>query len=195
MTLQDFQKFFSDHYDQIERMAYSHFPRIAYPDRNDREEMVAITLAICWRWSVEDYVQGVMTINPWQQIKNNLYFAIKQAKSGRDLPRETKGSRGAGSPPAQDIFAKVKKHHRHRINEVAIYFVSDDTPVPDQVQFRIDFTAFLDTLTERQRLIIGELIRGTSLTEVAHIFGVTMGRISQMKKEFKLLMDRFYGSE
>lgn len=132
MTLQDFKDFFSAHYVELQRMAGSHFPPTHY-NRTDREELVAVSLAICWRWSIGDYVNGNLFPDTWGRIKNNLYFAIKQARSGRELPREMeKGSRGEGSP-SQDFFAHRVKKNRYRINEVAIYFVSADTPVPDAV--------------------------------------------------------------
>lgn len=191
MSLQDFKDFFSAHYDQLVSMAKSHFPPTHY-NRDQREELTAVTMAICWRWAVAHYVQGGITEdNAWRWIKNHLFYAVKQARSGRDLPRED-GHRGEGSPVA-DIMSRKVRRNRVRISEVAIYFCSDDTPIPDQVSFRIDFPAFLDTLSERQRLIIGELMRGTAQSEIAHIFGISTARISQMKREFKELMDRFYG--
>lgn len=190
MTLDDFKAFFTARYDELTSMAVSHFPPAEF-NRTEREELAAVTLAITWRWSLDHYLTGqVDEDNAWRWIKNHLFFAIRQARAGRDLPRNLGGYRGKGLPPEQDIMSK---RNRVRISEVAIYFCSDDTPVPDQVQFRIDFPAFLDTLTERQRLIIGELIRGTSPSEIAHIFGVSTARISQMKGEFKVLMDRFFG--
>ena len=57
------------------------------------------------------------------------------------------------------------------------------TPVPDQVWFRLDVPAWLDTLKHRQRQVALRLAQGDSTTQVAAAFGVTMGRISQIRRE------------
>lgn len=57
------------------------------------------------------------------------------------------------------------------------------TPVPDQVAFRCDFPAWLKNLSVRNRRIAQALAVGHSTGEVAKRFGVSAGRISQMRRE------------
>jgi len=59
------------------------------------------------------------------------------------------------------------------------------TPVFDQVWFRIDFPAWLLRLADRERQIAEALAAGNRTGEVAEEYGVSAGRISQMRREFQ----------
>jgi len=65
------------------------------------------------------------------------------------------------------------------------------TPVFDQVQFRIDFPSWLLTLTDRDRRVIEDLMVGERTSDVADKFGLTAGRISQLRQEFHQDWQRF----
>ena len=58
------------------------------------------------------------------------------------------------------------------------------TPVADQVAFRIDFPAWLRTQSAHDRRIVETLAIGHSTTEVAKRFHVSAGRISQKRRDF-----------
>lgn len=58
------------------------------------------------------------------------------------------------------------------------------TPVPDQVSFRLDFTAWLATLTDRDRRLICDLMLGERTADVAGKHGLSAGRVSQLRREF-----------
>ena len=57
------------------------------------------------------------------------------------------------------------------------------TPVPDQVAFRLDFPKWLEAQTTRDKQIAERLSIGFSTAEVAVEFGVSHGRISQLRRE------------
>lgn len=58
------------------------------------------------------------------------------------------------------------------------------TPVPDQVVFRIDFKNWLETLTVRERRILRAMARAERTQDLSRCFGVSPGRISQMRRAF-----------
>lgn len=58
------------------------------------------------------------------------------------------------------------------------------TPVPDQVVFRIDFKNWLKTLTVRERRILRAMARSERTKDLSRRFGVSPGRISQMRRAF-----------
>jgi hypothetical protein len=58
------------------------------------------------------------------------------------------------------------------------------TPVPEQVAFRLDFPAFLRTLTERDRQLALALAAGQPAKEVAHRWGLSPGRITQLRQQW-----------
>jgi hypothetical protein len=59
------------------------------------------------------------------------------------------------------------------------------TPVPDQVQFRIDFREWLATLTPRERRLIRAMIRSERTSDLSKAFELSPGRISQLRREFQ----------
>ena len=69
------------------------------------------------------------------------------------------------------------------------------TPVIDQVWFRIDSPEWLSRLAERQRQIAEALAAGSRTGEVAKEYGVSAGRISQMRREFEDSWDELHGEK
>jgi hypothetical protein len=65
--------------------------------------------------------------------------------------------------------------------------------VPEQVQFRIDFPAWLGTLRERKRRIALDMALGHKTRDLADLHGLTQGRISQLRREYLLDWRRFTG--
>jgi hypothetical protein len=69
------------------------------------------------------------------------------------------------------------------------------TPILDQVQFRVDFPAWLDTCSRRDRLIAEELAGGERTGKVAKMVGVSSSRISQLRSELRQAWETFLGED
>jgi hypothetical protein len=54
--------------------------------------------------------------------------------------------------------------------------------IPDQVAAKLDVRAWFGTLTKHMKSIAKDLAVGYSTSEVAHKYGVTAGRISQLRR-------------
>ena len=67
------------------------------------------------------------------------------------------------------------------------------TPVPDQAAFRCDFPEWLKTLSDRDRQIAETLSTGEGTTSTAKQFGVTAGRVSQLRGELHEAWREFHG--
>jgi hypothetical protein len=67
------------------------------------------------------------------------------------------------------------------------------TPVFDQVCFRVDFPAWLDRLSRRNRRIAEYLALGNPTCAVAKRFHISAGRISQLRREFYNSWQNFCG--
>jgi hypothetical protein len=65
------------------------------------------------------------------------------------------------------------------------------TPVPEQVAFRCDFPAWLNTLSRRNRRIAQALAIGHSTSEIARRFKLSAGRVSQLRRELHRSWTRF----
>src|SRR5262249_16572931 len=58
------------------------------------------------------------------------------------------------------------------------------TPVPDQAAFRIDFPLWRCTRSERDRRVIDALMAGGRAREFSQKFGLSPGRVSQLRRDF-----------
>jgi hypothetical protein len=67
------------------------------------------------------------------------------------------------------------------------------TPVPDQLQFRIDWPAWLKTLTGRERRLIRAMARNERTLDLSKEFELSPARISQLRREFHDDWHRFLG--
>jgi hypothetical protein len=65
--------------------------------------------------------------------------------------------------------------------------------IPDQVVFRIDFAQWRSTLTNRDRRLIDQLMVGEPPSRVARRFGLSPGRITQLRQGLRDDWRRFEG--
>src|SRR5262249_23788275 len=57
------------------------------------------------------------------------------------------------------------------------------TPVPDQAAFRSDFPLWRSTRSERDRRVIDALMAGGRTKDVSRMFGLSPGRVSQLRRD------------
>jgi WD40 repeat protein len=67
------------------------------------------------------------------------------------------------------------------------------TPVPEQIAFRIDFPAWLDTLTARERRIAREMSNNERTLDLGRRFDLSPARIRQLRRELHDGWSRFRG--
>ena len=122
-------------------------------------------------------------------------YAVKQIKDGRRV-----GKKG-NAKDVYDIHAQVKGGHQlqhigsprdQRHGGWREQLVENSrTPVPDQAAFRIDSPTWLSTLSARDRRIVDDLAAGERTGDVARKYGVSAGRVSQMRGQFKEAWEAF----
>ena len=125
-------------------------------------------------------------------------YAVRQIKDGRRVGKK------ANVKDVYDIHAKVKGGYQlqyigtpHEQCGGWREQLTDNrrTPVPDQAAFRIDFPQWLASLSARDRRIVDELAAGERTGVVAQRFGVSAGRVSQLRKELKESWEEFVGDD
>lgn len=123
-------------------------------------------------------------------------FAIRQYRDGRRL-----GCR-LNVRDVSSEYARWKKDIRlarlDRYDETEgcwrEILVEDKTATPaDLAASRIDFPAWLRTLSRRDRKIAMKLATGESTGVVARMFGISAGRVSQLRSELRDSWKRFHG--
>jgi hypothetical protein len=67
------------------------------------------------------------------------------------------------------------------------------TPPDEAAAFRVDFPDWLGTRTDRDRGLIRDLAAGERPTDVAHRYGLSRSRISQLRREYEQDWLRFQG--
>jgi DNA-binding NarL/FixJ family response regulator len=123
--------------------------------------------------------------------------AVQGVKSGRRV-----GARFNG----KDVLSRVAQKRRgfriyslnaSREREPATWkdAVTDNaqTPPPDAAAFRCDFPAWLKTLGHRERQIAELLSLGHTTKWLARRFGLSAGRVSQLRSELHAAWQRFHG--
>ena len=173
------REFFARQVPLMERTARLHFRFI--PNADAREEAVQNTLGLTWK-----AFRGLILRNRAEEpgmLRACLKFSVKQTRAKRS-PQ--------GCPRVKDVL------HQRQIGKAKFedfdlgQFVSRSTPVFEEVRFRIDVPAWLDTLSKKLRKMAVDLAGGMSTTDAAKKHHLSMGRISQYRRLFKKLFDEFY---
>jgi hypothetical protein len=159
-----------------------------------RDDAVAEVAAVCWAWFLRLSARGKDAASFASALAS---LAARHVRSGRGLCG--RGSNDALSPvawrrrgfsarplPAGEAVGKGGQ---------ALEGLRDDaaTPPPDQAAFRIDFPRWLRRLGARRRGIALDLAESRTTGEVASRRGLSPGRVSQMRREFRRDWLRFHG--
>jgi len=190
---------------KIQTHAAIYFRGIRCPAK--KADKIAETVALAWRWFLTLTEQGK---NVSQFVMVFAFTVARSVKCGRRL---------AGMEPARDVMSeRCQQRHNIKVESLPASTSSPhdhlyaqphgqqrqdafeerlrdntQTPVPDQVQFRIDFPAWLDTLTGRERRLIRAMARNERTTDLSKEFELSQGRISQLRQEFHQGWTKFVG--
>jgi hypothetical protein len=127
-------------------------------------------------------------------------FAVRHVVTGRHVGGKQDAAQDVISPLAQrrhgftTIGYDRQSYDRHdeQGGEWAAMVVADRRhSIPETAAFRIDFARWLRTLSRRGRKMIAALIRGEGPTAVAVRFGVSPGRVSQLRRRYEQLWCAF----
>ena len=124
-------------------------------------------------------------------------FAVNFVCNGRHVGGRQDAARDALSPVAQ-------VRHRFATGSIDLYDREADewrqvaiadrkVPVSDLACFRLDFARWLRTLTRRDRRIIAAFTSGEGTAAVACRFGISPGRVSQLRRVYEHLWRTFQG--
>jgi hypothetical protein len=168
------------------------FRYIRCPHR--REDAVAETVALSWKWFRRLVKRGK---DPLKFPSALATFAAKAVKSGRRL---------TGMEKPKDVLSPRSQHlHDFGVGKLPDFSTlgsnpleealqdNTQTPIPEQVSFRLDFPAWLLTQSHRDRRLIDGMLQGERTLDLARKHGVCPARISQKRREFHADWRRFVG--
>ena len=118
-------------------------------------------------------------------------YAVKSVRNGRHV--------GGRQDAAQDVYSPVARRRcgirvlsydvgrsERGCSDWKMLVIADRKhPIPDTAAFRIDFGDWLGTLTRRDRKIVAAFVRGERTSAVAGRFGITAGRVSQLRRKYE----------
>jgi hypothetical protein len=146
-----------------------------------KEESITNAIGLTWKAIYALFLKG--RAEEPGIVASCLRYSVRQTKAGRQ-PQ--------GCPRAKDTLSR-RWVGPTRLDDCDLgQFVSSTTPVPDAVMFRVDVPQFLESLTKRQKMMALDLAGGMSTTECAAKYGLSAGRISQFRREFKDLFDLYF---
>ena len=163
--------------------------------RHQKEELLAEMTGLCWQWHLRLAQRGKDAAQFPTAIAT---FAARAVRCGRRLAGMDR-AKDVLSPQAQQRqgFAVGKLPDCSGLSGSALEEALHDntrTPPDEQCAFRIDFPAWRATHAERDRRLLDDLMLGERTLEVAGKYGLSPGRVSQLRREF-LLGWRLYISE
>jgi hypothetical protein len=152
--------------------------------RHQREELLAEMTGLCWRWHLRLAQRGKDSTRFPTALAT---FAARAVRSGRRLAGMGR-SKDVLSPLAQRRkgFAVGKLPDCSTLDGSPLAEALHDntqTPPDEQCAFRIDFPAWRATHTERDRRVLDDLMLGERTLDVAGKYGLSPGRVSQLRRE------------
>ena len=171
----------------------SHAFRREPPER--REELIAAVIANCWVAFVRLVERGAIDVAYATPLAQ---FAIRQVRDGR---------RVGSSLNIKDVSSQYAQHRKGIVmesldrfdteaNEWQEVLVEDRRVGPaETAACRIDFGDWLRSLSKRQRRIAKALGSGERTKEAAKRFGMSAGRISQVRRELMVAWDSFVDAD
>jgi hypothetical protein len=170
-----------------------------------KAELIQEMRALAWKWYLQLNERGK---NPSDFMKAFTTLLARAVNSGRRLAGMAKAKDvmnpatqrrfgfGVESLPSsprvshEQLYALPKGQDLHDAFEERLRD-NTTTPVPDQVQFRIDWPDWLATLTGRERRMIRVMAKNESTKDLARQFDLSPARISQKRSEFRDEWQRF----
>jgi hypothetical protein len=175
--------------------------RIAFRNRSgqDQDEAVAEAIAAAFESYVRLKARGKDPVHEFPTIMAT--FAVLHVKTGRHvggrssstdvLSRKAQHKWGFWVEPLpaspgtafENLYAEVGGQERQGAYEERLW-ANTQTPVLDQVCFRLDWPAFQSTLSRRDRELCLFLSLGHSAKEAARKFKLTPGRVTQLRQKW-----------
>jgi hypothetical protein len=176
---------------RIERHARITFRHLGCPQ--SRDDAVAEAVALSWAWYLRLVGRGK---DPAAFVSALAGYAARAVRRGR---------RVCGQEAAQEVLSRrAQARYGFAVRRLPAGPTTLEgspleealldnavTPPPEAAAFRIDFPAWLATWPDRDRRLIEALGLGERTLALADQFGLTPGRVSQKRRQYKDNWQRF----
>jgi hypothetical protein len=177
---------------RIEAHAKFYFRDIRCADK--QADRIAETVALAWKWFVKLEDRGK---DATQFVAALARLAAKAVKCGRRLVgmEKAKDAMNAQTQQRRGFFVNRLPDVGTGSSNPLAEALADNTvtPPPDAAAFRIDFPRWLGSLPDRDRRLAEKLMLGEHTSVAARRFGMSVGRVSQVRRELCQDWARFHG--
>jgi hypothetical protein len=173
--------------------------------QDKKDDYIAEVVGLAWKWFRRLDTLGLRHKAFATALAG---YGVKQVRSGRGIVGQPKAKDAMNAHAQRRFGFKVERlptvtpHHyadafskgdgqRHldAFEEQLSY--NTQTPIDEQVAFRIDWPAWLSTRTDRDRQIIADMAHGDRTLDLAQRHGISPARISQLRREYHADWERF----
>ena len=159
---------------------------------HEKADRIAETVALAWKWFKRMAKRG----KDATQFPSVLAtYAAKTVKAGRRIAGQlkTKDVMNERTQQRKGFYvSKLPDFSTLNTNPLSEALIDNtQSPVPDQVAFRLDFPAWLRTHSQRDRRIIQDMARSERTLDLAQKYGLSRARISQKRREYHDDWNRF----
>jgi hypothetical protein len=175
--------------------------------RHRKADYIQEVRALAWKWFLSLHRRGK---DPLDFVKGFVSLLARAVHSGRRLARmlTVKDALNPATQQRHGFYVEplpiatragheclYASPHGQELHDAFEERLRDNTvtPVLDQVAFRIDFPAWLATLTGRERRMVRAMARGERTLDLSKQFELSPSRISQLRREFQEGWERFTG--
>ena len=175
---------------QIRRQAFAAFRRQRPEAREELIQEVVANSYCAWVLLVRRGKESVAYPTPLAQ------FAIRQVRDGRRVGCRLKAT-DILSPCASKLHGFTVKRFDQKDPQTGVWneqLVEDRRAGPDEIAAaRLDLAAWSRTLSQRNRRIAKALSMGETTSVVAQQFGLSAGRVSQLRVWLREQWEQFQG--
>jgi hypothetical protein len=186
-------------------LTHAHFMFRDVDSEERKADCISETIALAWKWFLRLAEKGK---DPRGFVSVLAGYAVRAVQNGRRLAGQLK-AKDVTNPLAQrrhgfkvetlplstrtcqeDRYGAVGGQ-RHQDEFEERLHDNTRTPPDQQAMFRLDFAAWLKSLTIRERKIVRAMARNERTLDLSQQFGVSPGRISQLRRDFALSWEDF----
>jgi DNA-directed RNA polymerase sigma subunit (sigma70/sigma32) len=140
--------------------------QLVFAKQRDRAELINDTISVAW--------EMVQTSPPEATPQSIAWYATKRVKIGRQFTERQRSLTGPNP----------RRLDKPRRDGDELADVLDDSQNPAEVaQVRLDYVAWLEVLTNRERAMLTAFLNGERTSELATQHGVSPARVSQIRSE------------
>lgn len=167
---------------RIQTHAQICFQHIHCPQK--RADRVAEAVALSWKWFQTLVQRGK---DPALFPTTLATYAVKGVRAGRKVVGMEKG-KDVMNPVAQKrhgfVVGKLPDYATLETNPLNEALIDNRQTSPDeQAAFRLDFAAWLRSLSRRDKHLVTDMGLGERTKDLAHKYGCSPGRVSQKRLE------------